>query len=232
MKMMTYTCGGPSHKKRNNTQKVIQEAHKIKCCNREVTSSTRHITEFQTPKYVDIPYARAFIIIQCESMRPKTQPHNNSRTRPLTLQTYYEKMAPVELQWLVSNMKWPSDNGQMIAWALQSGTPTAASGGFVLEGMGTHAWIITSGDDSTALMGSETVDGTPIYTATFCAELQGQLSAFLLLGNITSIFNMIGGKAKSCCDNQGVVKCLKRLWKCTKLRTHNSQRVYFSMDIF
>jgi len=83
--------------------------------------------------------------------------------------------------------------------------------------LSSHAWIIHTSDGST-ITGKGPVDGISTLRTSHQAEIQGQAAIFLMLSLIAKFYGLIGSKLTTFCDNESVVKKMKKGWSLFRLR--------------
>ena len=179
-----------------------------------------HFIEVQllsTAKVVDIVYKSNSIFVVSQSSQNIIDP----AAEPVAtcLQEMYSAM-PSELQRIVGKVEWPQPHELIaIAKSISEGTAMGVSDGSVrtIEDKSTQAWVIQ------AIRGGEIrglgpVDGTTDARTSHRAELQGQAAIVIMFSLIVQYFNIIGGKLATYCDNQSVVRKMRRGWNIWRYR--------------
>jgi len=174
-------------------------------------------TSLQDIKLVDIVYRHDYIYVVSQADLALLP--NRSAPAAFTLQDLYNTLSP-NLQRLIGKVSWPEDEQlYALAQAVKDGKAVGVSDGSVrqTDEQATHAWIIQANRDI-EIKGHGPVDGTNEARTSHRAELQGQTAIFLMLSLLVQYFHIIGGKVKSYCDNQAVVKKLQKGWALWRFR--------------
>ena len=145
-----------------------------------------------------------------------TQPTTQQAKSVLDL---YAQLPP-PLQRIIGKVDWPEPESlDKLATAISEGRAIGVSDGSVRRNaaLSSHAWIIHASDGS-LVTGMGPVDGAEPFRTSHRAEIQGQAAILLILSLFAKFYGFVSCKLATFCDNEPVVKKMKKGWSFLRLR--------------
>jgi hypothetical protein len=222
-----YLCSrnGKLYEKVTNNEYKMYEALRSQHGSRTTTFHNTPVETYitnETQEYlqpVDVTHSKHHIIILCTI---KINDHGSpSITSIHSKYSFYRKL-PKSLRRLCGKISLPPDGGQRLMEYVKDcdASLIGVSDASVIEGQGTHAWILTTGemehlsDPYMKLEGQGPVDGDTLAMSSARGELQGQTALAIMTGALLMEHDATDTPITFYTDNQGVQK------SCHNPKTH------------